>query len=351
MAFRGLRLPAWRMVLASLPPSCQKAAGIHSATFRNDRRGERETAICDNCRHRTRVMAFLLAHLSDPHLPPMPPASLRELAGKRVLGYLNWKRNRHAIHRAEVLDALVGDMQAQRPGHIAVTGDLVNLSLKAEFAPARAWLESVGPPDQVSVVPGNHDAYVQATRHHFAETFAEFMRSDGDTAEDDSVRMPFLRRRGPLALIGVSTAVPTAPLLATGRLGAQQLEALQRILTTLSGEPAFRVLLIHHPLHSKSKYKRLTDSAQLLPLLQRYGVELILHGHDHLHSTMWFDGPHRRIPAIGVPSASSLAHGRYPGAAYNLFTIERDGESWRCEHRVRGIDQALHVVELGRTML
>src|SRR6266536_2196562 len=74
---------------------------------------------------------FTLAHLSDPHLPPLPAARLRDLAGKRALGYLNWTRNRHKYHRREVLDALVADMQAQRPDHIAVTGDLVNLALEA----------------------------------------------------------------------------------------------------------------------------------------------------------------------------------------------------------------------------
>ena len=90
------------------------------------------------------MAAFTLAHLSDPHLPPMPAARLRDLAGKRALGYLNWTRNRHKVHRRDVLDALVSDMQAQAPDQIAVTGDLVNLALDAEFAPSRAWLESVG---------------------------------------------------------------------------------------------------------------------------------------------------------------------------------------------------------------
>ncbi len=66
------------------------------------------------------TMTFTLAHLSDPHLPPLPALRLRELTGKRALGYLNWTRNRHAIHRREVLDTLVADMQAQRPDHIAV---------------------------------------------------------------------------------------------------------------------------------------------------------------------------------------------------------------------------------------
>jgi predicted MPP superfamily phosphohydrolase len=124
--------------------------------------------------------AFTLAHLSDPHLPPLPAARLRDLTGKRALGYLNWTRNRHKYHRREVLDALVADMQAQRPDHIAVTGDLVNLALESEFAPAQAWLESVGTPQQVTVVPGNHDAYVRATRHRFAGAFEQYLRAGAD---------------------------------------------------------------------------------------------------------------------------------------------------------------------------
>ena len=79
---------------------------------------------------------FRLAHLSDPHLGPMPPARLTELLGKRAIGYANWKRRRHMIHRRDVLAQLVADLHAQNPDHIAVTGDLVNLALEAEFKPA-----------------------------------------------------------------------------------------------------------------------------------------------------------------------------------------------------------------------
>ena len=113
--------------------------------------------------------------------------------------------------------------------------------------------------------------------------------------------------------------------MATGWLGRSQLDALERMLAELAAEQAFRVLLIHHPLRSDARIKRLTDSADLLALLKRHGVELVLHGHDHVHSTIWIDGPTGKIPAIGVPSASAVAHGRYPSAAYNLFSIEREG--------------------------
>jgi 3',5'-cyclic AMP phosphodiesterase CpdA len=295
------------------------------------------------------MAAFTLAHLSDPHLGPLPLARLRDLAGKRAFGYLNWTRNRHKFHRREVLDALVSDMQAQAPDHIAITGDLVNLALEAEFAPSRAWLESVGAPDRVTVIPGNHDAYVRSTRHHFTEAWGSYF--DGDDRRDGGATFPSLRRRGPLALISVSSAVPTPPLMATGRLGRTQLDKLEGLLAGLSAERAFRVLLIHHPLRSDSRVKRLTDSSKLLALLKQHGVELILHGHDHVHSTIWIDGPNSTIPAIGVPSASAVAHGRYPGAAYNLFSIERDGDAWRCEQTVRGMDDKLRVHELRQTRL
>jgi 3',5'-cyclic AMP phosphodiesterase CpdA len=295
------------------------------------------------------MAAFTLAHLSDPHLPPLPAPRLSELAGKRVLGYLNWTRNRRKYYRREVLDALVSDMRAQAPDHVAMTGDVLNLAIEAEFAPALAWLKSVGPPDRVTAIPGNHDAYVRATEHRFAEVFRDYMRGD-DSSSDGDV-FPFLRRRGPLALIGLTSAVPTAPFMATGRLGRAQLDALKNILIELSAEQVFRVLLVHHPLRSDSRPKRLIDSHLLLGLLKRYGVELILHGHDHIHSTMWFDGPDGKIPGLGVPAASALARGSHPAAAYNLLSVERDGNAWRCEQAVRGIDGDRRVLELKRTRL
>ena len=88
------------------------------------------------------VGAFTLAHLSDPHLAPLPKPRLSELMGKRATGYLNWVRSRHLIHSRPMLDKLTADLRTQHPDHIAVTGDLVNIALEAEFGPARDWLNS-----------------------------------------------------------------------------------------------------------------------------------------------------------------------------------------------------------------
>lgn len=282
------------------------------------------------------MTTFTLAHLSDPHLAPLPRPRRRELAGKRMLGYVNWTRNRHLWHRRDILDALIADMQAQQPDHIVVTGDIVNLALNSEFAPARVWLDGIGTPDRVSVIPGNHDAYVRSTMHRFAETFQDFIAGD----QPSPAPYPYLRRRGGVALIGVSSGVPTAPMLATGWLGSVQRAALEQTLEGLRGENLFRVLLIHHPLLSAARPKRLVDSRPLLALLRKHGVDLVLHGHDHVHSTAWFDGPAAKFPAIGVASASAVGHGHVPPAAYNLFAITRTeseaGHSWRCRQTIRG---------------
>jgi 3',5'-cyclic AMP phosphodiesterase CpdA len=283
------------------------------------------------------MTAFVLAHLSDPHLGPLPQPRLRELAGKRAIGYLNWRRTRHAIHRSEVLDALVADLHAQRPDHIAVTGDLVNIALPLEFAAARAWLDRIGTPRDVSLVPGNHDAYVRGAQEHVPRAWAGYLRGD-DVPPTSEPRFPYLRRRGPLALIGVSTAIPTAPFMATGRLGPAQRAALAALLAKLASENLFRVLMIHHPpVTAKGRWAaRLRDADELLDVVRQHGVELVLHGHDHRHATVWLDGPRGRIPAVGVPSASAAVRGHHHAAAYNLFTVERDGDGWRCGHRVRG---------------
>src|SRR5262245_23910288 len=149
---------------------------------------------------------FVLAHLSDPHLGPLPTPGPTEFLSKRGLGYLNWLRKRRAIHRPEVLAAIVADLKNQHTDHIAVTGDLLNLSLPDEFARSRGWLDALGAPSDVTFVPGNHDFYVRGAAPLPGQHWADHMR--GDAGES----FPFVRRRGAVALIGVSTSLATLPL-------------------------------------------------------------------------------------------------------------------------------------------
>ena len=185
---------------------------------------------------------FTLAHLSDPHLAPLPAPHWSELLGKRVTGYINWQRKRRFIHEPVALAAIVADIKAQSPDHIAVTGDIANIALAAEFPRGRNWLESLGTAHDVTVVPGNHDVYVREAANFATRQWGPYM------CDDDGVEgFPFVRRRNNVVLIGLSTGVPTAPFLATGWLGTRQLIALTATLKKLKNEDLFRVILIHHP--------------------------------------------------------------------------------------------------------
>ncbi len=265
---------------------------------------------------------FVLAHLSDPHLATMPRPRLAELAGKRALGFANWVRRRREHHLADVLDAVVRDVMAAAPDHIAVTGDLINIALSGEFAPARAFLARLGPPERVTFVPGNHDAYVRATAGHARRHWGEYMQGDA-AAAGDSAAFPFVRRRDGIALVGLSTAVPTAPFMATGRLGADQLRQLDATLAQLGAEGAFRVVLLHHPPvpQGRDRFKRLTDAGAFRQVLRHRGADLVLHGHAHIRSLVWVDGPRHAIPVVGVPSASAATTLEPERAGYNLYRI------------------------------
>src|SRR5215475_4467493 len=297
------------------------------------------------------MATFVLAHLSDPHLAPLPTPTPFELMGKRIGGYINWQKRRRHFHRADVLERIVADLKSQAIDHIAVTGDLVNLSLAAEFPPARAFLERLGSPQDVTVVPGNHDTYVWSKRHHPQRHWAEYMRGDASSAET-APEFPFVRRRGPLALIGVTTAVPTLPFRATGRLGSAQLSRLAALLDEHAG--TFRVVLIHHPPQTKPEWRdrRLIDGDAFIALLRKHGAELVLHGHEHLDLLRWFETPKCKVAAIGVPSASGTVGSKYDPAAYNLYVVKGNAGAWRCEMISRGLDgDGTRIIERKRMML
>jgi 3',5'-cyclic AMP phosphodiesterase CpdA len=280
---------------------------------------------------------FVLAHLSDPHIPPLPEPSFAELLGKRAAGYFNWRVNRGQHHRRDVLDKIVADIKAQAPHHIVVTGDLANLSLRAEFPIGLAFLSDLGTAERVTVIPGNHDAYVRSQAKTHLSSWRDFLL--GDAAQAPA--FPFVRRRGPLAIVGLSTALPTAPFLATGKLGREQLAALAKILAALGKENVFRVVLIHHPpAGHRSLHKRLTDAAAFREVIARHGAELILTGHDHRAMREEIAGPHGPVPVIGVPSASAAHDDPRGCAAYNLYQISGQAGGWRCEVVRRGFDTA-----------
>lgn len=281
---------------------------------------------------------FTLAHLSDPHLGPLPSPSLRELVSKRAIGYINWQRNRASKFTTAHLDGLIDDLKAQTPDHIALTGDLVNIAIEAELDPARRWLDALGPAVDVSVVPGNHDAYVPGALKKASEAWGPYMRGDDDHLAG---RYPYIRRRGDVALVGVSSARASGPFLATGHVSTGQAKLLCQALTMLGHEGLFRVVMIHHPpvRGAADWHKRLVAGSRVRAAIHEGGAELVLHGHTHVDSLHWLRGADGVVPVVGVPAASNAPGGSKPGGRYNLFDIERADRGWSCQWRERGYVQ------------
>ncbi len=283
---------------------------------------------------------FTLAHFSDVHLSPITGFGPRYWNAKRTLGFLNWQRGRKHVHERSVADRLMADAIALRADHIAITGDLINLGLPFEYEAALSWLEALGSPDTVTVVPGNHDVYTRLAGHPGIALWAAYMGS-----EEQSLAFPFIRRVGPLALIGLNSAIETPPFVAAGRLGAHQIEVAGEMLERLAGEDVIRVVLIHHPpLPGLASARRaLVDAAQFARVLERAGAELVLYGHNHRERLNWHvqaegTAGTQPIPVIGVPSASaSRTHKDEPLGRYNIFTFFEGEGRRRIRYTVRGL--------------
>lgn len=283
-----------------------------------------------------------LAHLSDPHLPiPDGAYGWRDVFSKRTLSRVAWRR-KHLEHDPAVLAALIADVRAEAPDHIAITGDLTNFAAPVEVEAARTWLRSIGAPRDVTVSPGNHDALVGGANPERFSPWAPWLGDSGEAA------FPQARVRGQVVVINLCSAVPTALHSAGGRLGDDQLLRLEVLLGEHAG--AFRVVILHHPPVAGAvvSRKQLADQHALRAVLARRGAELVLHGHAHEAMVASIPGPAgAAIPVLGVPSASARGLRRHPAARWHLIEIGSD-------RSVRVTARGFHdgaMAELGRYSL
>jgi 3',5'-cyclic AMP phosphodiesterase CpdA len=287
---------------------------------------------------------FTLAHLSDVHLGPLPRAErLSDYFGKRLIGYNSWRFRRRAVHDPAIADAVMIDIKARAPDHVAITGDLVNLAFPSEFASAAQWLRAFGRPDWITFVPGNHDAYVPVGWETGMGLWADYMTGDMRVASSRphasvATPMPFVRQRRNVALIGVSSAVPQSWGKAGGSLGARQIEHLATILSGLRERGFCRIVLIHHPPLPglAPDRKALSDAGALRDLLVAEGAELVLHGHNHRP----MQGMLGKTRIVGVPSASSRGGEHHAPAEWNLYHIVRKDSVWQVDVTRRVWDKA-----------
>jgi len=262
---------------------------------------------------------FRLGHVTDPHFRGFAGARPWDFFNKRALGTLNILVSRRRKHRMELLEHLGRDLRARAVDHLALTGDLGNVGLKGEWLAARAWIEACGAPEQVTVIPGNHDTYVESVVRDgtFERVFAPYQTAELRTGEQT---YPFVRLRGDVALMAVNTCVPTGDTGAWGRIGSDQMMRLESLLTAPEVARRVRVVLLHHPpvRQKRGEDHNLRDRADLVALLRKVGADLVLHGHDHRDERATLEGPRGKgIPVVGAGSASYAK-----AARYNVYEIE-----------------------------
>ncbi|HXV37713.1 MAG TPA: metallophosphoesterase [Myxococcota bacterium] len=291
---------------------------------------------------------FSLGHLSDLHATPVVVDNPLHLLNKRFFGWLSWRMRRRHYHQASVVDALMDDLSEAAIDHLVVTGDLTNLSLASEFGAARERLARLGGARDVSIVPGNHDAYVRVPSSASWDLWSEYLesdeRDDTDEGHDPRARFPTLRVRGPLALVGLCSAHPTRLFDASGTLGEPQLERLELMLRDLARTDLCRVVSVHHPVTSGATHSRrwLRDSRSLRAVIARAGAELVLHGHSHRTLISEIEGPTGSVPVVGVRSASDAGQRAERRAQYHVYEFERNPDAaaarFRISLRIRGYD-------------
>jgi 3',5'-cyclic AMP phosphodiesterase CpdA len=272
---------------------------------------------------------FTLAHISDVHLGPLPNLTFLELLSKRITGYVNWRRNRGKQLFGNTLERLLEEIVDANPSHLAITGDLVNLALNFEMDAAAQWLHAFHRPHDVSVVPGNHDAYVPGALDTAVRLWRPWM--SGDEPRDDGHDFPYLRVRDNVALIGVSTATASPPFMASGYFGPNQARRFERLLKETGQRGLFRVVMIHHPpiRGATANYKRMIGIRRFQAAIHMDGAELVLHGHTHLNTTHWMESKNGRVPVVGIAAGSQSFGGHKPPSAYNLFHIDGEAGNWR----------------------
>jgi 3',5'-cyclic AMP phosphodiesterase CpdA len=256
-----------------------------------------------------------------------------ELASKRITGYLNWQRNRRKHLFGNTLEQLLTGLRAEGPDHVAITGDLVNLATRAEIEVARLWLETHFDPANATFVPGNHDAYVPGAFARSTEAWRPWIASDAPASHP--TLFPSYRRRGPVALIGLSTANASLPFMATGEFGHKQANAAGKLLDQARQDGLFRVLMIHHPpIRGATRWhKRMRGTGHFSKMLKLHGAELVLHGHTHLDTLHYLAGKHGQVPVVGIASASQGPGAHKPAAGFNLFEIDGGKDAWTLVHR------------------
>lgn len=272
-----------------------------------------------------------LAHLTDPHLTSLAGMRLRQLRRKELLGFQSWARRRRRLHLRDRLDVLTAALLSHEPDLICITGDLVHIGLAQEHEEALAWLETLGGPERVVIVPGNHDIYTTRSWVTAATRWRDWLRLEHPPLHPHD-HYPISLNIDAVQIILANSALPMPWYSAEGVLGAAQRTALADLLTPSPDQPP-RVLLLHHPPENAleagvPRRKALRDADKAANVLQQ--ADVILHGHTH----------HNHARRYGRAQVFSTASASAKDASFRILDLTRSElGTWQIDatlHSLRG---------------
>ncbi len=283
--------------------------------------------------------SFRFVQLSDLHLSYIQSPNPLRLLNKRILGYLSWLRKRRHTHQRWILDLAIEKIHRLKVDHYVITGDLTHIGLKSEFEQVSLWLNSVATANEITLIPGNHDLYVDEQWERSFALWENYMLGDDQKRYPTSNQAltqlnqiyPIVRIRKHVAFIGLSSAFNAPWFRATGKVNEQQLIRLQKLLSSEALDNYCKVLLVHHPLtmtHTPAR-KCLLNRDKLTTLLKQHPVDLVLHGHGHNSCYDSIDcTDNNEIPIIGMSSTSSTSQKSSYKAEFLLFDVINKKHGW-----------------------
>jgi hypothetical protein len=253
-----------------------------------------------------------IAHLTDFHLLEENHA-VRPLGARARLSYLSFGRPLDPGERRARVANTLEEVRAHGVDHLLITGDLTEDGHAGQFEVLAELLADARiPADRITIVPGNHDAYIDAAA--FAEAMQGPLRAYAATS---AIGVP-LRFRD-ITIVPVSTAFHQSPLRSAGAIAPDHLESLAGIAQDprLAGRPL--IFAQHHPpgrafLPLVQWIDGLSEHAALSDLFERCPHLHVMHGHTHHHT----DRSVRTGEAPRVFSAEAVVNGSSPVRFYDV---------------------------------
>ena len=175
-----------------------------------------------------------------------------------------------------VVEALVAELNAERPDLVVVSGDLTQSARGGEFRAARRFLDRLASP--WIAVPGNHDISPYHLVQRFFDPFARFRRFIQQHTEP-------VWHDEEIAIVGINSARSMLLELnwAHGSLSRTQMERAEQRFAEMPPS-LFRIVVAHHPFLPPSEeptVRTVGRAAEALDRFERAGVKLTLSGHLH----------------------------------------------------------------------